>query len=373
VSDRIEKLVMPKWGMSMTQGTLVDWLAVEGAELAVGDEVAEVETEKINGVIEATVAGVLRRRVAVAGESVPVGGLVAVVAQASVSESEIDEFIDQFRSSFRPDEEANVAGAEPQSIEVLGKKVRFLQDGDAEEAVLLIHGFGGDLESWLFNQSALASGRSVYALDLPGHGGSSKDVGQGDLEALTSVVEGFLEARDQGPAHVVGHSLGGAIALTLALRRPDLVASLTLVSSASLGREINADFIEGMVRATSRRELKPYLELLFADPSLVTRTFVENVLRNKRLDGASEALSSIACQMLTDGAQATVLGSRLAEVSAPILVIWGDEDQIIPVRHSAGLGDRARVQILTGVGHSPHMEMAGEFNRLVDDFITQGE
>ena len=67
---------MPKWGLSMTEGRLVEWLVEEGTELSLGDDVAEVETEKINGVVEAPVAGVLRRRVASLGETIPVGGLL---------------------------------------------------------------------------------------------------------------------------------------------------------------------------------------------------------------------------------------------------------------------------------------------------------
>ena len=94
----IEKLGMPKWGLSMTEGRVIDWLVEEGAEIAVGDEVAEVETEKINGVVEAPVAGVLRRRVAASDDVIPVGGLLGVIADASVPEAEIDAIADEFEA-----------------------------------------------------------------------------------------------------------------------------------------------------------------------------------------------------------------------------------------------------------------------------------
>jgi len=100
----IEKLGMPKWGLSMTEGRVIDWLVEEGAEIAVGDEVAEVETEKINGVVEAPVAGVLRRRVAASYDVIPVGGLLGVIADASVPEAEIDAFVAEFEASFVPGE-----------------------------------------------------------------------------------------------------------------------------------------------------------------------------------------------------------------------------------------------------------------------------
>ena len=101
----IEKLGMPKWGLSMTEGRVIDWLVDEGAEIAVGDEVAEVETEKINGVVEAPVAGVLRRRVAASDDVIPVGGLLGVIADASVPEAEIDAFVAEFEASFVPGED----------------------------------------------------------------------------------------------------------------------------------------------------------------------------------------------------------------------------------------------------------------------------
>ena len=103
-SSGIQKLGMPKWGLSMTEGRLVDWLVEDGTELTVGGEVAEVETEKINGVVEAPAAGTLRRRVASVGDVIPVGGLLGVIADASVPDADIDAFIAEFEASFVPGE-----------------------------------------------------------------------------------------------------------------------------------------------------------------------------------------------------------------------------------------------------------------------------
>jgi len=369
VSEVIEKLQMPKWGMSMTEGRLIEWLVPEGAVLAVGDEVAEVETEKINGVIEAPATGVLRRRVASPGDTVPVGGLVGVLADASVSDAEVDAFIERFRATFVPEEE-EVVGPEPEVIDLSGKRIRYLQHGDGDDVVVLVHGFGGDLEGWLFNQGALATGRTVYALDLPGHGGSVKDVGAGDLEVFAAAIAEFLDARGHRRAHLVGHSLGGAVSIVFALARPERAVSLTLIASAGLGPEINGDYIEGFVRATGRRELKPVLELLFADPSLVTRQLVDNVLRNKRVDGADDALRTIAAKAFPVGNQAAVLAPQLVDLNVPLLVIWGSEDRIIPVRHADAVAATARVEVIPDTGHSPHMEAAGVVNRLIDEFLS---
>ena len=94
--DRIRKLTMPKWGFSMTQGRVVEWLVDEGTEISPGDEILEVETEKAIGVVESPVSGTLCRHVAQTGQEIPVGGLLAVVADPSVSGDEIDRFVESY-------------------------------------------------------------------------------------------------------------------------------------------------------------------------------------------------------------------------------------------------------------------------------------
>jgi pyruvate dehydrogenase E2 component (dihydrolipoamide acetyltransferase) len=248
----VQKLGMPKWGLSMTEGRIVDWLVEEGAELARGDPVVEVETEKINGVVEAPAAGVLRRRVAAEGDVIAVGGLLGVIADAAVPAADIDAFVDDFVATFVPGEEEE-AGPEPETVTVDGRPLRFLRQGEGGEPLVLLHGFGGDLNNWLFNLEALSADRAVYALDLPGHGGSGKDVGAGDLTALAGALRGFLDSQGLERVHLAGHSMGGLVAGAFAQAEPRRVRSLTLIDPAGLGEEIDAEYVEGFVAATSRR------------------------------------------------------------------------------------------------------------------------
>ncbi len=112
------------------------------------------------------------------------------------------------------------------------------------------------------------------------------------LAGLAKVVSGFMDAVGVASAHFVGHSLGGAISAELAATAPARVKSITLIGSAALGPDINIDYIGGFVAAPSRRELKPVLELLFADAGQVNRAMVDDILKFKRLDGATEALTT---------------------------------------------------------------------------------
>jgi pyruvate dehydrogenase E2 component (dihydrolipoamide acetyltransferase) len=370
MSADIQKLSMPKWGLSMTEGKVLGWLVNEGAELSVGDEVAEVDTEKINGVVEAPLAGILRRRVAAEGDVVPVGGLLGVIAGADVPDADIDAFVADFQASFVPEEAEEEAGPAPETVTVEAGTLRFLRTGEGGEPLVLLHGFGGDLNTWLFNVEALAADRAVYALDLPGHGGSTKQVGDGELGFLVAALRGFLDSQGIERAHLAGHSMGGLVAAALAIEDPGRVLSLTLVDSAGLGAEINLDYIEGFVVASGRRELKPVLQRLFADPDLVTRQMIDDVLKYKRLDGVQEALRALADRLFADGRQQLVLTDELRSFQSPMLVIWGNQDQVIPVAHANAAPESAETKVLPGAGHSPHMEAAGDFNRTLEGFLA---
>src|SRR5262249_1761779 len=213
----IHTITLPKWRLSMESARVNGWLKEVGALVKPGEELLEVETEKIAGAVGATGGGVLRRQLAQVGEVVPVGGLLGVVAEADVPETEIDAVVADFLANFSLQSASQTeASAEPEKIVVGGRTLRYLRRGQGRDVVLLIHGFGGDLTNWLFNHEALATARTVYALDLPGHGESTKDVGTGTLTELAQVVAAFMDAVGISSAHLVGHSLGGAVALALA-------------------------------------------------------------------------------------------------------------------------------------------------------------
>jgi pyruvate dehydrogenase E2 component (dihydrolipoamide acetyltransferase) len=233
---------------------------------------------------------------------------------------------------------------------------------------VLIHGFGADLNTWMFNQPTLAERHRAIAVDLPGHGGSAKALaGAASGEAFATIVDRLLAALEIDRVHLVGHSMGGAIARHFAMKNPVRVASLTLVASAGLGPEINAAFIDGFVKMERRRDAQEVLRLLVHDPDLVSRAMVEDVLRYKRLDGVATTLTEIAGEWFPNGRQRQA--SELAGLSMPVQIIWGREDRIIPVVHAEALIGKLPVHILDGIGHLPHMEKSAEVNRLIARFV----
>ena len=266
-SSGIHPLVMPKWGLSMTEGRIAAWLLEEGAEVRPGTEVVDIETEKIASGLEADVDGVLRRKAVRLNENVPVGGLIAVIADPSVTDVGIDAFIADFQSKFVPGEAIEQAsGPQPETVEVNGLRLRFLKRGEGGDPALLLHGFGGDLNNWLFNQDALAQERAVYVLDLPGHGASATPTEFNDLRDFAEIVAAFLDFVGLKRVHLVGHSMGGAIAIHFAVAHPDRVISLALIASAGLGSEIDGSYIEGFISAARRRDLRPVLGKIVRGP-----------------------------------------------------------------------------------------------------------
>jgi pyruvate dehydrogenase E2 component (dihydrolipoamide acetyltransferase) len=373
MSEQIRPIVMPKWGLAMQEGMVAKWLVGEGAEISAGDEILDIETSKIANVFESPVGGPLRRIVVGEGETVPVGALLGVVADASVPDADIDGFVAEFQEEFAAHAaEAGAAAPEPETIEAGGRRIRYLALGDGEGTpIVLIHGFGGDLNNWQFNQETLAVGRRTFALDLPGHGGSSKDLGAGeaDVGTLAAAVLDFMDAKGVAKAHLVGHSLGGAVALDLALNHPDRVRSVTAICSAGLGPEIDMVYIDGFMAAKRRKQLQPVLEMLVADPATVSRDMIEDVLKFKRLDGVETALNRIIEGTFAGGRQALQLSGRLGELAVPVQVIWGRQDRIISVRHSDDLPSRVEVHVFDDAGHMVHMEKAAEVNQLIERIV----
>ena len=169
--DRIVAVTMPKWGLSMQLGKITAWAVAEGDEVQAGDDLADIETEKITGTLEAADAGTVRRIIARVGEDVPVSGTIALIAPAEVGDDALDAAVLEARAVIDagvPDDAGG--GAELQTADVGGRKISYAGAGQDGDVILLVHGYGGDRNSWLFLQEPLAAKYRVYALDLPGHG-----------------------------------------------------------------------------------------------------------------------------------------------------------------------------------------------------------
>jgi pyruvate dehydrogenase E2 component (dihydrolipoamide acetyltransferase) len=368
--SEIQPIVMPKWGLAMEEGTLTAWLVQDGAQVEKGQEIAEIETTKIANVFASPASGTLRRFVAKKGDVLPVGALLAVLAPPAVSEADIDGFVAGF--VVEPPKDPDVASAVAERRMERNARILVFKAAGTQSAatpVVLIHGFGGDSDNWLFNIEEIAKGRPVYAPDLPGHGKSTKTLVDGSLEELARSIVDLLDDIGVAKAHLVGHSLGGAVAFQTLLAHPERVASVVGIAPAGLDSKVNLDFVEGFVAGDKRKDVKATLQLLFADPELVSAQMIEGVQRYKRLEGAREALRTIAERNLPSGRQTSDFRGLVHENRVPTAVIWGECDTILDPAAAKGLPRSVEVMLVPGVGHMPHMEAAGAVNgRLVQRF-----
>ncbi|NLI27036.1 MAG: acetoin dehydrogenase dihydrolipoyllysine-residue acetyltransferase subunit [Acetobacter sp.] len=374
MSSNITPITMPKFGLAMTEGKLASWSLPVGTEVSAGDELADIETSKITNGYESPAAGILRRQVIPEGETIPVGTLIGILADADVSDVEIDSFIKNFNDNFSSGETKDKASEETprRIVEVDDLRISIQESGNGNEgtAVLLIHGFGGDVSNWMLTQSALSSSHHVIAFDLPGHGESTKQVGDGSPEGFAKTVESLIKILDLPNVHVIGHSLGGAIALELAKSSPELVKTLTLIAPAGLGQDINMNFINGFIEADRRKTLEPVLQYLVHDKNLISRQMVEGIIRYKRLDGVINGLKTIASASFPEGKQAVSLRSTLEKFDKPSQILWGEQDEILSAKDADGLPSTIAVTRYPDAGHMPQLEQAAAVNAIISSFIA---
>ena len=370
----IHAVIVPKWGLAMEEGKIDHWYVEEGESVSEGDDLVDIETTKITNTLESQFSGIFRKLVAEEGETHPCGMIIGVIADAGASESDIASFVDSFKENYDPaDVAVDGGGPEPESIEAGGKRIQYVKMGEGSGTpIIFVHGFGGDLNNWLFTQPALSEDRVTYAIDLLGHGGSEKNVGDGELAVLSDAVLDFMKALDIGKAHLVGHSLGGAVVLAVSKEAPEAAASVTALCSAGLGDDINVDYINGFIEGKRQRQLTQTLGALFADKSLVSKDMVDDIIKFKRLDGVDAALRTIASANFADGRQATSMQDQVQTLGSKLLVIWGEQDEVISSAHAQNAGS-AKVEVLPDAGHMAHMEKSAEVNDLISAHVSAND
>ncbi len=277
---------------------------------------------------------------------------------------------------------ASAAAGPPRtaSVDVAGRAVRYAATGSGPP-VLLLHGLERSLADWGPLQAALP-GYRVLAVDLPGFGGS-QPLPDWRLASLAGQVEGVLDRLGiASGVHVVGNSLGGAVAMQLAARAPARVSSLALLNSAGFGgnvswalRVLDLPLLwrlflrpdEGLARETER--------LLFHDPAFATDERVATALALARREGAARASRNMSRELGSwRGVHVGWRRELLAQVAAldtPALVVWGTHDRILPAGHfinAVAALPRARTHLFPRCGHLPQIERTAETAALLRSF-----
>lgn len=246
----------------------------------------------------------------------------------------------------------------------------------ATETLVFVHGLGGSQSTWASVLSGFVDNYRIVAIDLPGHGASDKPAPQSaayTLSGLSTALGEVIEKLDLAPAILIGHSLGGGAALQLALDRPKLMRAIVLVDSVGLGPEISGELLDNVESEPSREEARRLLELFFASNRFILDRGIDEMYASRLAPGADAAVKAIAANVFSRDGQQTVFLDRLGEIEAPILLVWGEFDRVVPAQHAIAAAKAAPaswLEILEGVGHAPQVEAAPAFTTVVNRWIA---
>jgi pimeloyl-ACP methyl ester carboxylesterase len=272
-------------------------------------------------------------------------------------------------------------------VEVDGRRINVVEIGAGEPEIVFVHGLAGSWQNWLENLPHFAAaGHRVIAFDLPGFGASEAPRSKISIPGYGRLVDTLLDRLGVGPAVLVGNSMGGFIGAEVAIQYPARVQRLVLVSAAGLTVEYQrndralaalqyarrllmawggfigtrSDAIAGRPRA--RRLL---MRLVVHDADSLPAPLIAEQMRGAGNPGFVDALDA-----LTDYS----IRARLGEISCPTLIVWGTEDNLVPVRDAAEferLIPDARKVVWPETGHVPMLERPAAFNALVEGFVVE--
>jgi pimeloyl-ACP methyl ester carboxylesterase len=254
---------------------------------------------------------------------------------------------------------------------VSGLSVRYVDTGGSKNAVLLLHGLGGSIESWINNIREMSQSVRVVVVDLPGFGMSDKPKMNYTIKFYQEFVIQFLKSLQISRASIIGSSLGGHVAAEIAISHPDVVDRLVLISppGALPSSFKGTPALKKYVKVVDAKTVRQVKQALFAiDNKPVGDDYARLVHKKMSMPGAKEAFLSA----LKGSAQAPRLTGRLNRIHSSTLLLWGKEDAMIPVKFAEPFVKmkNCRIILIENCGHRPHAERPELFNKTVVDFLA---
>lgn len=415
------EVILPKVDMDMTHGTLATWHVAEGATVAKGAALFDIETDKAAMEVEAPATGRLHHITARPGDKLAVGSVVALIyaegesvgdapalpvaatptspPPPAVMAPEPVEVEAALRATPAARAAARAAGVALDTLQGSGPLGRIQRDDVPPRAaaapahwppqpgalhtshragtglpLLLIHGFTADSQSWALLEKALEPARPLIRIDLPGHGRSPRRAVRSFADLAKMLAEAVDDAtRGLDAVHLLGHSLGAALALATADIRPRRIASLTLIAPAGLGPEIDAATLAGITRATKVESLAPWLRRLTATPEGISDDYARAAMALRRDPDLRAAQADMAEVLFPDGVQPFDLRAALSRLITPTAIIWGRKDRILPYRHALAADGEYAIHLLPGAGHVPQIECPDRVARIVARHLAGAE
>ena len=249
-------------------------------------------------------------------------------------------------------------------LDVDGEPWRYLRGGPAEaETVLLLHGFGADKDSWILYARGLSARFHVVVPDLPGFGESPQHLDREyTLDVQVERMLRFMDCAELDRVHLVGNSMGGAIAALLTARVPKRICSLTLMNNLGVAAPVRSELMKAIDRGEnplvvgSMEEFNRLLDFVSHRKIWLPDVFKRVAL--SRLAASRDFFDSIVWSLVKDGAE-DALAVHLSEIEVPTLIIWGRHDRLMNVSCVNIMADKipdSRTWILDDAGHVPMIE-----------------
>lgn len=273
-------------------------------------------------------------------------------------------------------------------VEVSGATVRSLISGDGGDHVICLHGLGSNKASFFQTVSALTPDHTVHAIDLPGFGGSSKPArAPYDAAYFARAVTGYMDAAGLARAHLIGNSMGGRIALEVAMEEPGRVQTVSLLSPALAFRKRRAlvplvklvrPEIAAIPHPIRAAQVRAQFWSLFARPDRLdpaaADVAADEFCRTYRSRSARIAFFAALRNIYLDAPHGDRgFWTRVADLRPPSLFVWGEADRLVPAafaRHVAEALPSSSQVVLPDCGHVPQVELAEHTNALLRDHIT---
>jgi pimeloyl-ACP methyl ester carboxylesterase len=242
-------------------------------------------------------------------------------------------------------------------LEAGDTRVRAVRGGKGPVTLVLLHGFGESLTTWRALFDPLAGSYRVVALDLPGFGGSTKPTARYTVEAMTGRLTSLLERETEGPVILIGHSMGGLLAASVALARPDRVTALVLVAPA--GYRVGFWGLADSFSTEKAGRIGRYLGLRSFITPIHDPAWLEEPDSAASYDLTSDPAYQRVATTVLEEFDFEALGDRFAQVTQPTLLIWGALDPVIPPAVGDALHSLlpcSRLVIIPRTFHRPHAE-----------------
>lgn len=237
--------------------------------------------------------------------------------------------------------------------------------GEGEDTIVLLHGFGGSHEAWSKIQPALAEKHSTLAYDLPGHGGSFDYPKAGSAKVAAQAILADLKEKNLQNVHIVGHSMGGAIATLIAMFDSELVASLTLLAPGGYGPEINHRLLTRYAQAKDAETIASCLEAMTGWFSPIPEERVTQALAARQGEGRHEKLIEMAEGLARDGMQGQIPTESVEALEMPVCVVWGELDNVLPIRQARNLPVTFDGHVFSNLGHMLPDEAPEEITEII--------